>query len=361
MREKIIALYAARFQRTGSSMEKINRQSCKWYQSKRVSIYLVSTGMTVCIVVSILNLLTVDSYIHWRTFAGVGTIVKAEAETTAAATATEAPPPIQRLLSFYGPGRLGNQLFRFAALLGISTRYNRRMTIDASEKELLSVFPDAGVVSVDSCASRLLLGSPKFATYDAAFEHLPDKDICSEGYFQSWRYFRDVEKTLRSRLAFSARVGRRAATLYDRALKKGVVANSSTTVVGVHVRRGDYRIAVEYNMPSVSYYRKAMEYFKRKTRNAHFLVVSDDIEWCKTNLNFFPEMTFHHNSAAVDLALLSSCQHIIISVGTYGWWSAWLAGGSVVYFDNFISKSSNIFSEFKSTDFYPPSWIPMGD
>ena len=266
------------------------------------------------------------------------------------------------LLSLHGKGRLGNQMFRFSALVGLATRHGRRMSLSGRNGDLRSTFPNIRVRTDGSCGSRMKrLRLRDFGTYNATFEMLPDDDICAEGYFQSWRYFRDVEKTLRAQFVFASKVRRRADTLYARVLAKGSL-KMPPTVVGVHVRRGDIMKLKKFNLPTASYYLKAMRYFKQQTRNVNFVVVSNDIKWCKTNLNVYPRMAFFsNNSAAVDLALLSSCQHTIISVGTFGWWGAWLAGGSVVYFDNFISKSSEIFGAFNPSDYYPPHWIPMGD
>ncbi|XP_052280959.1 galactoside alpha-(1,2)-fucosyltransferase 1-like [Dreissena polymorpha] len=36
------------------------------------------------------------------------------------------------------------------------------------------------------------------------------------------------------------------------------------------------------------------------------------------------------NSDAVDMAVLSLCDHTIVSTGTFGWWAAWLAGGTTI-------------------------------
>nr|XP_027226115.1 galactoside 2-alpha-L-fucosyltransferase 2-like [Penaeus vannamei] len=38
-------------------------------------------------------------------------------------------------------------------------------------------------------------------------------------------------------------------------------------------------------------------------------------------------------SAFEDMALLSSCNHSIVTMGSYGFWTGYLAGGEVVYPD----------------------------
>jgi len=64
----------------------------------------------------------------------------------------------------------------------------------------------------------------------------------------------------------------------------------------------------------------------------------------------------NHN-AAEDLAILSSCDHTIMSVGTFGWWAGYLAGGIVVYYRNFPRKDGNLMPHFSREDFFPPEWV----
>ena len=64
----------------------------------------------------------------------------------------------------------------------------------------------------------------------------------------------------------------------------------------------------------------------------------------------------------LDLAILSLTDHVILSVGSYGWWGAYLSNSSkrnVVYFSNYPLPNSEIASTFISSDYYPPSWISI--
>jgi galactoside 2-L-fucosyltransferase 1/2 len=38
---------------------------------------------------------------------------------------------------------------------------------------------------------------------------------------------------------------------------------------------------------------------------------------------------------------LSMCNHTIITVGSFGWWSAWLANGTTVYFKD-VAKQKRL-------------------
>jgi len=66
-----------------------------------------------------------------------------------------------------------------------------------------------------------------------------------------------------------------------------------------------------------------------------------------------------HGDANTDLATLSMTQHVIMSGGTYGFWAAWLAGGTTVYYSDFAKKGSKFDQDFCQVCFYPPDWVGL--
>jgi len=66
-------------------------------------------------------------------------------------------------------------------------------------------------------------------------------------------------------------------------------------------------------------------------------------------------------SAGEDLALLASCDHTVITTGTFGWWAAWLANGITVYYANHPRHGSQLSSMIHHDDYYPPQWIGIDD
>ncbi|GLH16919.1 L-Fucosyltransferase, partial [Gryllus bimaculatus] len=147
-------------------------------------------------------------------------------------------------------------------------------------------------------------------------------------------------------------------TLWKAASSLNSSALSSKVIyIGVHVRRTDYLKYLKKkigttNVVTKDYYVHAMKYILRRTnKNGNskvvFAVTSDDMEWTRKTL--IPEletnlqlMGLSSCNATVswcgsedyrnDLALLSFCNHSIISYGTYGAWSALMAGGNTVVF-----------------------------
>lgn len=98
---------------------------------------------------------------------------------------------------------------------------------------------------------------------------------------------------------------------------------TSVDMVGIHVRRDDYLDPnrIQYSLP-VEYYRKAMDMFPKDT---HFIVCSDDIEWCKAE-RVFEGCEFSEGKTEIeDMNLLASCnQGLIIANSTFSWWSGFL-------------------------------------
>jgi galactoside 2-L-fucosyltransferase 1/2 len=55
------------------------------------------------------------------------------------------------------------------------------------------------------------------------------------------------------------------------------------------------------------------------------------------------------------------CNHTIITVGSFGWWSAWLANGTTVYFKDVAKQNSPLRKAFSKdmSDFFFPSWVGL--
>ena len=125
---------------------------------------------------------------------------------------------------------------------------------------------------------------------------------------------------------------------------------SEVTYVGVHIRRTDHLkfMKTENDMDPLTadYYNDAMDYFREEYENCIFVVASDDMKWTKKKIDtsqndvYFSNMnpTFHNtkegifmdddlSKAAYDLALLSSCNHTVVSRGTYSMWIAMICPG----------------------------------
>ena len=72
-----------------------------------------------------------------------------------------------------------------------------------------------------------------------------------------------------------------------------------------------------------------------------FLIISDDLAWCRNNLQKISKnvVVLDRNEKSIDdLALMSYGAHSIMSLGTFGLWGAMLSEGNVSYPGDKISN-----------------------
>jgi hypothetical protein len=130
----------------------------------------------------------------------------------------------------------------------------------------------------------------------------------------------------------------------------------SLNTCSIHVRRGDY-IGLQNFHPvqPVSYYEEAV---KIVGDDKHFLIFSDDINWCKENFTFLKNKTFVLNNLDYeDLYLMSMCKNNIISNSTFSWWGAWLnrnENKQVIIPSKWFGIS---YSHLNTNDLYCEGWI----
>lgn len=252
-------------------------------------------------------------------------------------------------------GRLGNQLFQYAAITEIARQNNMDVCIRDSDELPLSAFFE-GIGSEESCESTQPLNyriEDKYGGWQT-FE-LPQEDIVLEGSFQSYKY---IDPKLRTRLLMKPVIAHQA---------KGFTGILSEDVlVGMHIRRYEES---HLRIPSEQYFKNAMQYFTNKFGNVGFVVVSDDVKWCNEQ-DFLKGENIHIvpiNPPVIDLAILIECDHIILSVGTFGWWGSYLGadsrtGGEIVYYDSeFVRDSLVNIGQVHTPDYYPPKWVAFGD
>jgi hypothetical protein len=238
-------------------------------------------------------------------------------------------------------GRLGNQMFQYAAARGLAARLGVPFTLDTRRAEhkgegvLTRVFdldwatPDAFPPAQHEralayAAWRALGRSPKIYRekglgFNPAFEALPD-DTYLHGYWQVERYFKHIEAEVRAafvpRFEMSAQNAEMAARI------------GSGPSISLHVRRGDYLTAVGHGLCDQAYYEAALEKVAQGIEAPTVYVFSDDPQWAKDNLPLpFEKVVVDFNGPDTDyedMRLMSLCAHNILANSSFSWWGAWL-------------------------------------
>lgn len=196
---------------------------------------------------------------------------------------------------------------------------------------------------------------PKFTYNDFVF-HL-QRPSYLKGFWQTEKYFKNIEGQIRNDFAFPA--------FEDDRNKQIVEKMQNTNSVSVHIRKGaDYKKKSTIDTCGIDYYRKAIEYIRKHVEEPKFYVFSDNHQWVRENLTGFKFESIDWNPTAglqnyLDMQLMSSCKHNVIANSSYSWWGAWLNTNNkkvVVGPEKWFSQGG---PDFDSSDLIPESWVKL--
>ncbi len=274
-------------------------------------------------------------------------------------------------------GRLGNQMFQYAALRGI-----------AANRGFDWVVPPSGTSGIDEfgCQNNYCMFET-FKLINATEEHqgfsgnnfpwavwkefhfneelfngCPD-NINLDGYFQTEKYFKNIEDSIREDFQFHDSIYTPCREMID--------SIDSDRKIFLHIRRGDPKLPWAYVNLQNAHPVQTWEYYERAL--SHFpddipvVVFSDVIEWCKEQ-EFFSSDRFILSETTeefsdgqrlpwTDLCLMSLCTDAIVANSSYSWWGAWLINNpnkTVVAPKNWFGSQ---FSHYNMSDLIPEGWI----
>lgn len=272
-------------------------------------------------------------------------------------------------------GRLGNQMFQYAALRGIAAHRGFNWGIPNPGSSGLDeygiennycIFDTFKMIHATeehykvSTHQRWAVWK-EFHFNEHLFNNCPD-DVNLDGYFQSEKYFKHIEQEIREDFQFHDEIYQPCKELID-SLGEG-------RKIFLHIRRGDPKLPWAYvNLQNAhpvqtwDYYEKALSYFPD---DIPVVVFSDVIEWCKDQEFFKPdrfilsetldEFSDGQRVPWTDLCLMSLCTDAIIANSTFSWWGAWLISNK----DKVVVAPKNWFGphlSFNDTkDLYLPDW-----
>ena len=196
---------------------------------------------------------------------------------------------------------------------------------------------------------------PEYLYHDAPYKQIPySNPLRIHGYFQSEKYFKNYSNRIKSMFESTSDIKNTIANKYQDILKGKTVS--------MQVRRGDYlALPDEHPVLKKEYYYRALELMPPIN---HILIFSDDVGWCKENLNFSINSTIIEEDDILSMYLMAECDHNIIANSTFSWWGAWLNSNNektVVtpeeWYGPAITNEGG--DKKKCDDLLPISWIKL--
>ena len=277
-------------------------------------------------------------------------------------------------------GGLGNQLFQYSLGKKLSIKNKDVFKLDLSDftvdnprsyslgyfniienfasDEDINKIKKSGVWKlVDKLKPYCKRSAIKYKGYDFDQNILKlSGDFYLDGYWQSEKYFQDIEKIIKEEITLKESLPSKYTELIDK------IKNSDS--VSVHIRRGDYlsgKISKIYATCPIEYYYKAIEKITEHCPNPHFFIFSDDINWVKQNFNIpYPKIFVSGDNEIKnyeELILMSLCKHNIIANSSFSWWGAWLNKNA----DKIVISPDKWFNDKigNAKDLIPKNWIKL--
>lgn len=251
---------------------------------------------------------------------------------------------------------LGNQLFQYAYGTHIANALNASLRIDTSWFDhfqnhspkrscRLNCFKIPDTVEYTRGVKRLALGismvnsrlikqlappllerlnisvwaeSRPFHYEEIDFSTLiPDHNLLLSGYWQLARPYLTHSELLHDYFMPAIELSPQARRWQEK------IENSNS--VFVHVRRGDY-LNFGGGGLGIEYYRKSLPVIQNQIADVTWFVFSDDLPWCRKNLNLAPHCEFVQCDSPFadveELYLMTRCKGGIMANSSFSWWGA---------------------------------------
>lgn len=252
-------------------------------------------------------------------------------------------------------GGLGNQLFQYAFGRYLALKKNSGLSLDYYQQIIRTDFDGGSLTKVidvfnlpvktyigktrkqlinryfPSCLDRLIskvylmnsliIKEDNYCSLKDKIEK--SKNVYLIGYWQSEKYFIEIEDTIRNDFEF--KIEQQASNLD---LYKDIIGSNS---ISLHIRGKEHLTTPIYSRRcDVKYYLEAIDIISRTNSKLKTFIFTDDID--NVNQNYKELLRFSEivnvkedfRSDALDLLLMSKCKHNVIANSSFSWWGAWL-------------------------------------
>uniref|UniRef100_H9H651 L-Fucosyltransferase n=1 Tax=Monodelphis domestica TaxID=13616 RepID=H9H651_MONDO len=267
-----------------------------------------------------------------------------------------------------GSGRLGNQMGQYATLYALAKLNGKQaFVLPAMHATLAPVFRLSLPVLDAEAAARVPWRLYPLRDWMAEeYAQLGGHDALQfTGFPCSWTFYHHVRAEIRREFSLHGHV-REEAQAFLHWVRYSRGHTRSLTFVGVHVRRGDYVHVMPSQWRGVvadrAYLERALDWFRARYPDAVFVVTSNGMKWCRENVDGSRgDVVFAGDGVeaapGADFALLAQCNHTVMTIGTFGYWAAYLAAGDAVYLANYTLPDSQFLHVFKPQAAFLPEWL----
>ena len=235
-------------------------------------------------------------------------------------------------------GRLGNQMFQYAFIRGMSKKYGYDFIIPDANSDRFDNYGLFDCFKLEVCKTGE--GSyPTLECRDTAFNQ-KFLDDCSDntnysGVFQTEKYFANATEELRKDFTFHKEILDPCQEFIDNVGDAIFlhVRRGNSNLVGNRGEKWSYQMLQDYHpLMKKEYYLEALSHFDESKK---VIVLSDTIDWCKKQ-DWLQDDRFLFSDSSyevfddgasvpyIDLCLMSLCSGGIIANSSMSWWGAWL-------------------------------------
>lgn len=258
-------------------------------------------------------------------------------------------------------GNLGNQLFQYAALIGLCKMYGHQLFLPAWQYSdfFEAQFPQSQPTHKWQWQFD---NEPHFHYALDHYHRLLDdetKNFDLLGWFQSEKYWDVCKEDVKAALTFKPSFIEEVKNKYT---QKVPLQGDLRGSIAISIRRGDYVDNPNYYQLPIDYYLHALYENFPDWKERHIIIFSDDFHYCKIHFAAASNVAYAEGLNAIEqLCLMSLCKDFIIANSTFSWWGAYLAElqrpcTTIVvrpnhHFAGKLQQSSDW------SDYYPNRWI----
>jgi hypothetical protein len=269
-------------------------------------------------------------------------------------------------------GRLGNQMFQYAGLRGIADNRKFDWMIPLPENygdSNYGLFDCFEMINVKEKNFGMINGqnvaTGQFHFNQDFFDRCLD-NVNLHDYFQSPKYFSNIEDQIREDFTFKAEI-------LDPCQE---IMSDLENPIFIHVRRGDYVNSQNaHPVCPVEYYKEALTHFDDEVP---VLIFSDDIDWCQKQELFAGDrfMLSEYNekypqscdtndgkqNAIIpyfDMCMMTLCSGGIMANSSMSWWGAWLISNPTKPIVAPKQWFGEQYKDYNMNDLRPEGWIQV--